>query len=210
MDELNIFENLIIIALSNVNQSYYQTTYNNIQNFRRALEYRNGRFFNNDFERFGERVFCYEFYHQLRILIDNERINNPLFLDGALLQAEVEKMQIIELVERFGLRILRGRMSPDFLMHTPGNANFHPYVIEVKCEHELSSRKLLFDLEKIDQFITRYNYQRGIFLAINVNNELIQTRIDEIQERINELEGRNRIKIISKTTQLAEHRVWQL
>ncbi|MDO8316672.1 MAG: hypothetical protein Q7T12_04035 [Flavobacterium sp.] len=57
MEELNIFENLIIRALSNVDQSYYQTTYNNIQNFRNALAYRNGRFFNNDFERFGEREY---------------------------------------------------------------------------------------------------------------------------------------------------------
>jgi hypothetical protein len=95
-------------------------------------------------------------------------------------------------------------------MHSPGNANSHPFVIEVKCENELSSRKLIFDLEKIDQFITRYNYQRGIFLAVNINNELVQTRIDEVQDRINRLEGRNRIKIISKTNQLAEHRIWQL
>lgn len=210
MEELNIFENLIIEALSNIDQSYYQTTYNNIQNFRHALEYRNGRFFNNDFERFGERVFCYEFYHQLRILIDNERNKTPKFLDGTLLQAEVEKMQIIELVERFGLRTLRGRMSPDFLMHSPGNANAHPFVIEVKCENELSSRKLFFDLEKINQFIIRYNYQRGVFLAINVNNELIQTRINEVQDRINQLEGRNRIKIISKEYQQAQHHIWQL
>lgn len=210
MEELNVFENLIIEALSNVDQSYYQTTYNNIQNFRHALANRNGRFFNNDFERFGERVFCYEFYHQLRNLIENERNKTSHFLNGTLLQAEVEKMQIIELVERFGLRILRGRMSPDFLMHSPGNASSHPFVIEVKCENELSSRKLFFDLEKIDQFITRYNYQRGIFLAINVNNELIQSRIDELQDEINQLKGKNSIKIISKEHQQAQHHIWQL
>lgn len=210
MNELDRFESFIINSLDNVENSYYYTTYANVENFRHALWYRNGRFIENDFERFGERVFCYEFYHQLRKLIDQEKINNPNFLNGALLQGEVEKMQIIELIQRFQLRNLTGQLSPDFLMHSPGNANSHPYVIEVKCERNLSARKMLIDIEKIDQFVTQYNYDRGVFLAINANSELIQENINRIQNYVNQLQGRNRIKIISKENQQTPHNIWQL
>ena len=64
MDELNQFEQIILTALMNVEQSYYQTTYQNIQNFKNALKHRVGRVIKNDFERYGERVFCYELYHR--------------------------------------------------------------------------------------------------------------------------------------------------
>lgn len=210
MDELDIFENLVTYALSEVDNSYYLTTYYNIQNFRNALQYRAGRIRGNDFDRYGERVFCYEFYHQLRKLIDSERNENPEFLQGALLQGEVEKMQILQLIERFGLYRLSGEYAPDFLMHTPGNANHHPFVIEVKCENDVNPNKVLLDLRKLNEFVTRYNYQRAIFLTVNTESVYIENLLQGLNNRILELEGRNRIKVICKTNQETEHRIWQL
>lgn len=210
MEELNQFEQMILNALGSVHQSYYQTTYQNIQAFRNALQYRIGRIVEDDFHRFGERVFCYEFYHQLRILIDNAKLVNQNFLNGAILQGEVEKMQIIELIEILGLHPLDGEYTPDFLMHSPGNADSHPFVIEVKCEHDITKGKILDDLNKINQFITRYNYQRGVFITTNSQPDYIAEKIDELTGRIQELDGRDRIKVICKLNQNAEPQIWQL
>lgn len=210
MDELEIFENLVLNALSAIDNSYYLTTYYNIQNFRNALQYRVGILRGNDFDRYGERVFCYEFYHQLRKLIDREREGNPEFLQGSLLQGEVEKMQIIELIDRFGLNRLSGEYAPDFLMHTPGNANHHPFVIEVKCENDVTPNKVLLDLRKLNEFVTRYNYLRAIFLTTNTTFEYIENLLRGLNNQILALEGRNRIKVICKTNQETEHNIWQL
>ncbi len=210
MNEIERFKELIFIALSNVDESYYRTTYNNIENFKMAFFHRMGRMRGNNFERYGERVFCYEFYHQLRKLIDNERVANVNFLNEAKLQAEVQKMQIIELEQSLGLNPMSGAFAPDFLMHSPGNANSHPCVIEVKCEHDISSRKVFGDLLKLNEFIIKYNYLCGIFLSVNTSNEYINTLLEELEPKIQGLQGRGRIIVINKQEQNINHNIWQL
>ena len=201
MNELDIFELLVVDALGNVHQSYYETVYRNIDSFRAALSSRQGRFAENDFFRYGERVFCYEFYHQLRVLIDNYRTEHTKFLSGAELQGEVEKMQILGLIERFQLASLSREFVPDFLMHSPGNAELHPFVLEVKCISELSSYAIFHDLEKLDEFITRYRYQRGLFISVNSQFPEFNETIGKLRPEIDGLAGRNRIKILQKTNQ---------
>ena len=210
MNEIERFKELVFLALSNVDESYYRTTYNNIENFKMAFFNRMGRMRGNNFERYGERVFCYEFYHQLRKLIDAEREENGQFLNEAKLQAEVQKMQIIELEQSLGLNPMSGEFAPDFLMHSPGNANSHPFVIEVKCEHDISSRKIFRDLLKLNEFIIKYNYICGIFLSVNSSNEYISTLLEELEPKIQGLQGRGSIIVINKQEQNINHNVWQL
>lgn len=210
MDELNRFEQLVIIALSNVSQLYYSTVYRNIDSFRVAFHGRQGRFMENDFERYGERVFCYEFYHQLRKLIDTERIANPDFLLGAELQGEVDKFQIMGLIDRFGLTSLSREFIPDFLMHSPGSADNHPCVIEVKCTGNLTPRAILKDFEKINEFISRYSYQRGLFITINSNVDDIIVILKGLLKRIDSMEGKDRIKVIQKDNQDSKCKIIQL
>lgn len=210
MEELNEFEQIILTALGTVHQSYYQTTYKNIEAFRNAFQNRTGKIVKGDFYRYGERVFCYELYHQLRILIDKSKQTNENFLNGAILQGEVEKMQIIELIETLELHPMDGEYAPDFLMHSPGNANSHPFVIEVKCEHDISRAKILADLKKINQFITRYNYQRGVLITTNSQPDYIEAKISELNENIQQLGGRDRIKVVCKPNQNVEPIIFQL
>ncbi|MBL7769299.1 MAG: hypothetical protein JNK20_10005 [Flavipsychrobacter sp.] len=210
MEELNQFEQMILTALGSVHESYYQTTYQNIHAFRNALQHRRGRIVEGNFYRYGERVFCYELYHQLRILIDNAKQTNQNFLNGAILQGEVEKMQIIELIETLGLHPMDGEYAPDFLMHTPGNAVSHPFVIEVKCEHDITGAKIFADLKKINQFITQYNYQRGVFITTNAQPNYIADKILELNDNILRLDGRDRIKVVCKLNQNEEPQIWQL
>jgi hypothetical protein len=208
-EELNRFFQLFLETLSWVDQSYYATTYENMEAIHVALQGR-GQIVNGNFERYGERIFCYEFYHRLSIKMYLERKTNGNFLQGAKLQGEVRKMQVAELIDALGLEQLDGEYTPDFLVHTPGNADYHACVIEVKCEPNLSSGKMLTDIKKINQFVTRYNYQLGIFLAVNITPDELQNRYNEISEEVAVLEGRDRIRIVCKASQNSGHHVWQL
>jgi hypothetical protein len=215
MDELDRFEQLVIDALARVHQSYYSTVYNNVESFKAALYGRQGKFVDDDFERYGERVFCYEFYHQLRLLIDaerkeDERKGNPHLLSGTQLQGEVEKWQILGLLERFGLERLSKEFVPDFLMHSPGNVTSHPFVIEVKCINNLTANAMLYDLEKINEFLSSYNYQRGLFISINSDYGYLKDIIGSITHKIGRLTARDRIKVICKHDQNAKHNIYQL
>lgn len=202
MDDLDRFEELVIQALSNVDDSYYSTTYRNIDAFRGAFGHRLGEHTENDFHKYGERVFCYEFYHQLRLLIDDERNNrNAEFLNGASLQGEVAKMQIAELANFLGVEQLDAEYIPDFLMHSPGNANFHPFVMEVKANDRITWKSVRNDLVKLNQFIDRYRYARGIFILINAQPHYLNDLLHEHWHRFTALRWHRKIRIISKRGQ---------
>jgi len=96
MDELERFRQLFIESLQDVEQSYYETIYHNLAALRGALPKR--MFRDDDFIKFAERIFCYELYYQLRTKFDNEKLVNPEFLQGAKIQGEVTKIQIVELL----------------------------------------------------------------------------------------------------------------
>lgn len=209
MDDLDRFFELIKEALSSVDESYYSTTYRSIINLKSVLRNR-GRFDGDDFETFGERIFCYELYHQLRMKIDGELADNPNFLQGAMLQGEVKKIRVLEFVEHLGLERLSQESIPDFLVHTPGNTDYHAFVIEVKCDPDLSKHDLLKDITKIDEFITRYHYERGVFLTVNSNPKRIDKLLIDSKEEIEILAGKDKIKVICKPSQSSEPGIWQL
>ncbi|CEI83016.1 hypothetical protein J18TS1_07320 [Oceanobacillus oncorhynchi subsp. incaldanensis] len=115
----------------------------------------------------NERVFCYELYHQLRKIMEENRLNEKV-----ILQAELRKAQVSdEITQLFGVNSTDGVYYPDFLIHEPGTYENQDLIIEVKANPKLSTTDMLNDIKKIDQFINRYNYKKGIFLAINVNKE---------------------------------------
>lgn len=207
MNELERFRQLFIESLQDVEQSYYETIYHNLAALRGALSGR-GRFRDDDFIRFAERIFCYELYHQLRTKFDNEKAANPDFLQGAKIQGEVTKIQIAELLRHFGLRRLSKGFIPDILVHTPGNADYHPFVIEVKCMDNVSQDEIWYDIDKINQFITRYGYLQGIFLSVNTSFDYLNGIIGNLSEAIEGLEGREGINVICKPAQNAEPIIW--
>lgn len=172
--QLNRFLDLFIAAVNNVDECYLNTVYENIEAIRNGFTNYYQRFLTNDrFVKPGERIFCYELYHQLRILIDAERNENKNFLEGTYLQAEIKKMQIYDLLQTFGITPLTGSFVPDLLMHSPGNANSHPYVIEIKATPFVLEVEVLADLCKIGEFLNKYNYEKGIFLAVNLGQKTL-------------------------------------
>lgn len=97
-----------------------------------------------------ERVFCYELYHQLRMLQRSSRHKY---------QGELNKIG--------QNHTPRCRANPDFLFHTPGSNKDNNTVIEVKLA-KTSPCKLDRDLSKLAWFMSSsgYSYKTGVFIII--------------------------------------------
>ena len=87
-------------------------------------------------EKYLERPFAYEFYHQLRKLIDIGDVN----FGGPVIQAEVDK--------KYQKCFENGKI-PDFIIHVP-NTQKNLAVIELKLATNF--RKLEGDLKKLVEF----------------------------------------------------------
>jgi hypothetical protein len=107
---------------------------------------------------------------------DNERHN--LYSDrGIFLQSELIKSQVDQFIEMiYKITKLSKEFMPDFLLHTPGDFSNQLIVMEVKSTPTLSNAEFFADLLKIQEFINNYHYQKGIFVAVNVPNEVRQRR----------------------------------
>lgn len=186
-EDLTLFFNLFIQALDSVDPAYFSTQYNfargivedMVPNQRNAIR---RKIVGNAVVQTGERIFCYELYHQLRLLMPQ----HPQVFQNVCLQGELQKIQIVKLMERYGLTRLSSNFIPDFLLHSPATAEFHPYVIEVKADRFLTAHQVRNDISKLAEFITRYNYQRAIFLATIIDrDELFDHLISQNQFLLN-------------------------
>jgi|688.fasta_scaffold543347_1 hypothetical protein len=157
---------------------------------------------------YGERTYCYELYHHLRMLMDSyysvHNIRNP----QVRLQAELHKRIIPKLdAEQAGVQPLSGNYYPDFLLHAPDRGDFskQSVVVEVKANPSISSRDICKDLKKLEEFINSYHYEQGIFLAINVNLERIkqlsQTIIAEFSSDDRHFKSAQKIIIMAKNSE---------
>jgi hypothetical protein len=200
---------MLATALASVDQVYYRTSFENLNAISQAIRL-TGRFGNDvegdddTFYRYGERVFCYELYHALRCIYKESTASEMELIKGAVFQGEVNKIQVLELIQHFGLEELNGEYAPDFLLHTPGTSEHHSCVIEVKCNPALSRGQLLMDLQKINEFITKYRYRFGFFIATNVSQERVLELIEPLTEKLGELQGRKQIQIFIKESQTSD------
>lgn len=95
---------------------------------------------------YRERVYCYELYHQMRLLWPRE---TPFYLNG-----EIDKAAhpiLMELGAAFA--------KPDLLVHTPGHMSGNHAVIEVKSPGA-SNDGIRSDLAKLTLFLTAVGYRR--------------------------------------------------
>jgi hypothetical protein len=99
---------------------------------------------------FRERVYCYELYHQLRLLWPRD--------SGYRLNGEVDKRSHPYFVEN------DWAPKPDFIVHAPGS-NDNYLVIEVKTVDGLTTKEVLKDLHTLARFRAEAGYRRAIHLA---------------------------------------------
>ena len=159
--------------------------------------------------RYGEKVFCYELYHQTRMLMDAYLKQKPPSNNSTIirLQAELQKKQVKDIIDHFpNIQPLNKEYIPDFLLHSgiAGDFQHQKLIIEVKSDPQITFSEIEYDLSKIQEFITKYHYRRGIFLTVNTTYDriinILRTPANElwIQER---LPNRRRILFMSKERQ---------
>ncbi|MEG3437044.1 hypothetical protein V0288_07925 [Pannus brasiliensis CCIBt3594] len=130
----------------------------------------------------GERGFCYELYHYMRVAMHWHRNNKSHLYENhfnrIFLNAELSKRKILDAHRAFfeerGIERLDKNYFPDFLFHSPSDTDYQIVVMEVKSNPELQATDIISDLRKLRQFVAKYNYQYGIFLAINISPVIIQ------------------------------------
>ncbi|MBK0035868.1 hypothetical protein IBT47_26730 [Erwinia sp. S43] len=107
-----------------------------------------------------ERHYCYELYHQMRLLWPSKC---EYFLSG-----EIDKRSHNFIGTLIGYNVI-----PDFLIHVPGQMNNNT-IIEVKTS-ELSSKGIEKDLKNLSVFIEKIEYKRAIFLIFgnDISNETL-------------------------------------
>ncbi|MFL6208178.1 MAG: hypothetical protein ACJ74W_04970 [Pyrinomonadaceae bacterium] len=127
-------------------------------------------------EKYLERPFAYEFYHQFRKLLDEGRID----FGGSVIQAEVDKRY--QHLEGLG-------KIPDFILHTPHSTDSNLAVIEFKLASNFR-KSLESDLIKLVAFkrteVTRYKYL--VEVIIGNANDLADAweRIDNLKSDVGE------------------------
>lgn len=139
-----------------------------------------------------ERVFCYEFYHQFRMLMQNDaKYNNLIF------NAEIKKSDFV-FMESQG----ENYKYPDFVLHKgQDNTEGQELVIEVKTKFGLTPTNLEADLRKLSLFTRDTNenglthYNAGVFIAVNMTNDELKSNIEKILSKFSSKEV-NRIYCI--------------
>jgi len=146
VDNFNIscFLDKLVLSIKNVDENYFQIP--------------------TAYEPDGisrERVFCYELYHQFRMILGNDY---PFSLHG-----ELDKSGHISFPPE-----LQG--IPDFLLHKPGTHDGNMVIMEVKGR--LDPDNIILDFRKINRFISHpeIHYQYGVFLIYNFSIENIMNR----------------------------------
>lgn len=121
-------------------------------------------------EKYLERPFAYEFYHQFRKLLDDREID----LGSSVIQGEVDK--------RYQHLFSQGKV-PDFILHTPSRTDKNFAVIEFKLASNYR-KPLVDDLKKLVEFKREAKYEHIVEVLIGDKGSL-----DTAWEKITELEN---------------------
>ncbi len=112
-----------------------------------------------------ERVFCYELYHQIRILLGKD---NKITLNG-----EIDKRGHVDFANG-------DKRNPDFVFHIPGTHLGNTVVMEIKGK---MVDEIMKDFETLLIFTNKYQYQSGVFLLYNHSiKELTEQFSDKLKK----------------------------
>lgn len=118
---------------------------------------------------YRERVYCYELYHQLRMLTERtSRAGSPRFA----LSGEIDKAGLNAVVEE-------GRHKPDLVWHVPGQ-RINAVVVEAKAAVGLDAEGVEKDIRTLSAFLTApgdRNYELGVFLVYGQANPDVLMRL---------------------------------
>ena len=114
-----------------------------------------------------ERVFCYELYHQIRLILGD---SETLTLNG-----EIDKSGHKDFDKG-------DQKNPDFVFHIPGEHKGNTIVMEVKGK--VVKDDIDKDFKTITTFISKYSYKSGIFLLYN---HTLKEMMSKMEKHLSEL-----------------------
>lgn len=119
---------------------------------------------------YRERVYCYELYHQMRLLWPEA---TEFYLNG-----EIDK-SAHPILRKLGADLIK----PDLLVHRPGYMSGNHAVIEVKSS-EASRQGIKKDLQNLALFRDRVGYQRAIYLIYGHQATQVVERVLRVTEEL--------------------------
>jgi hypothetical protein len=122
---------------------------------------------------YRERVYCYELYHQMRLLWP---ANTLYYLNGELDKAAHPILRTLN----------ADQAKPDLLVHQPGDMNGNHAVIEVK-RSPADTDGIRKDLKTLCLFINKVRYQRAIYIVFGHEANATMARIQELATPISDL-----------------------
>ena len=162
-DKIQKLIKLIRDALENIEDEYYKitTTYAPLGIVR-------------------ERVFCYELYHQMRLLQDGRGLKD------ITIHGEIDK-------SGHGQFSSNARLNPDFVFHVPGMMQENIIVVEVKGNVE--NNGIYKDIKTLSKFTNEKHYYRlGVLIIYNftkdefwgktgnfINNKISESKINTLK-----------------------------
>jgi len=144
-------------------------------------------------EKYLERPFAYEFYHQLRKLIDSGDVN----FGGPVIQAEVDKKY---------QKCFKNGKIPDFIIHVP-NTQKNLAVIELKLAS--SFRKLKGDFKKLVEFKNNKDLKYAFAIEIIIGNHTFLKKAKEYIFGMEKTRGEE-ITIIDYNTHTRKVKDWKI
>lgn len=177
---MNDYLNDVLEALSNVNPEYYEWI--------DAVKHKKASV---------ERVFCYEFYHQFRMIMEGigrkcaNETNNKKY-NHLLFNAEIGKGGYDEYKTIY----------PDFVLHKEQNGfESQKLAIEVKTSTRLNTKDFNKDIKKLFTLISTDNerkYEFGVFICINKSYDrlldFVKKHIDKCL--LNKIKAENKLNKI--------------
>lgn len=133
--------------------------------------------------KYNERVFCYEFYHQLRL--NSEKFRN-LIITGEAVKSE------------FQFKNLGSNKTPDILIHNFGTIDNNEVVIEVKTSKNKASilKGLKKDFTTLDLFTdnstVKIDYKLGIYILFNFDFFSLLNESDRVLGHVKKIVKRNK------------------
>ena len=124
---------------------------------------------------YRERVYCYELYHQLRVVTGDDF--------GYSLGGEVDKAGH-PILSKFDL----DKTKPDLLVHKSGDMNGNLIVMEVKPVNA-KPNDIRNDLQKMKSFVREGRYYRAIYLVYGGNNKELEKFRKKVMRQVQKPEG---------------------
>jgi hypothetical protein len=126
-------------------------------------------------EKYQERPFAYEFYHQLRKLIDEGRVD----LGGYFIQPEINK--------EYQHYLADGKI-PDFIIHIPNAKKENLAVIEFKLA---TNQYIEDDFKKLMDFKTAFYLKYDHAIAVIIGNETsLKKANNKLMNKLNNHNGK--------------------